>query len=278
MIGAIVILYNPDWDLLKEGLEALTPQVDEVCIIDNSSIDSSAQFENIGKVRYIPLLKNIGIAAAQNIGIKHFFDANFEYVIFSDQDSVMPNNLVEKLLHAYNDLKEKIDIGAIGPIPINRHTKKKYVYNDNIIAQEQLYYEMHSVISSCSFMPLKNFHKVGLYDENLFIDFVEQDWCWKARFYHHLKIIMLLDAEVQHELGQYKKFLGRDMNISSPFRLYFQIRNLLWLINKEYTPRYWRKLNLKKLPLKLLYYTVIPSNRLQYMKSIFRGLRDGFKN
>ncbi|MDY3914837.1 MAG: glycosyltransferase, partial [Phocaeicola sp.] len=115
MIGAIVILYNPDWDLLKECLEALTPQVDEVCIIDNSSIDSSAQFENIGKVRYIPLLKNIGIAAAQNIGIKHFFDANFEYVIFSDQDSVMPNNLVEKLLYAYNDLKEKIDIGAIGP-------------------------------------------------------------------------------------------------------------------------------------------------------------------
>ena len=277
MIGAIVVLYNPDWDLLKTGLKALIPQVDEVCIIDNSSTDNSTQFDNVGTVRYVPLLKNVGIAAAQNIGIKYFLNANFDYIIFSDQDSVMPNNLVEKLFNAYNLLKDNIDIGVIGPMPINRHNKKRYLYNDNVISNNQFYYEMHSVISSCSFIPAINFKKVGLYDENLFIDFVELDWCWKARYYNNLKIILLPDVEVQHELGHYEKFMGKDISVSSSFRLYFQIRNLFWLKNKEYTPSYWLRLNLKKLLIKILYYSIIPSNRLQYIKSIFRGFKDGFK-
>lgn len=39
---------------------------------------------------------------------------------------------------------------------------------------------MHSIISSYSLVPLRNFLIVGNMDERLFIDFVDDDWCWRA--------------------------------------------------------------------------------------------------
>lgn len=42
------------------------------------------------------------------------------------------------------------------------------------------YYKMHSIISSYSLVPLRNFLIVGNMDERLFIDFVDDDWCWRA--------------------------------------------------------------------------------------------------
>ena len=279
MIGAIVVLYNPDWDLLKTGLKALIPQVDEVCIIDNSSTDNSTQFDDVGTVRYVPLLKNMGIAAAQNIGIKYFLNANFDYVIFSDQDSVMPTNIIKKLLHAYKIISTKEEIGAIGPVPINRNNKKKYTIENCIIEKTNIdsisYYITHHVMSSGSIIPLKNFREVGLYNDKLFIDFVESEWCWRASFYHKKKMILITDVEIEHELGHYKKFFGKDINVSSSFRIYFQIRNLLWLKKIEYVPTYWTKLHINKLPFKLLYYSIIPSNRFQYIKRMYKGFKDG---
>lgn len=279
MIGAIVVLYNPEWDLFNKALVALIPQVDEVCIIDNSSVDSSCKFNDYSTVHYIPLLKNIGIATAQNIGIKYFIDKGFDYVIFSDQDSVMPNNVITKLLHAYNVISIKEEIGAIGPTPINRNNKKSYAIEASIIERKNVdnisYYITHHVMSSGSIIPLKNFKEIGLYNDKLFIDFVESEWCWRASFYHKKKMILITDIVIEHELGQYKRFFGKDINVSSSFRIYFQIRNLLWLRKIEYVPTYWTKLHINKLPFKLVYYSIIPSNRFQYIKRMYKGFKDG---
>ena len=62
MTGAIIILYHPDTALLEQALERLIPQVDEVCLIDNSDISLADHFEGRKGIVYVPLLQNMGIA------------------------------------------------------------------------------------------------------------------------------------------------------------------------------------------------------------------------
>ncbi len=282
MIGAIVVLYNPDFDVTSKALEALTIQVDKTCIVDNSSSNHSEKLKNYQNIEYIPLGKNIGIAAAQNIGIRYFIEHDFDFVIFSDQDSVIPSCLIHSLLDAYNKLSLHYDIAAIGPMPINRKNGLPYLYQANIISKnkkdELVYYDMYSIISSCSLIPASNFKKVGLMRENLFIDFVEQDWCWRARYFNQLHVFLVPQITIQHELGCYVKVFGLlKANVSSPFRIYYQIRNLLWLSHLPYVPKYWKRMNKRKLLSKVIYYSIFPSQRMHYLKNIVRGFKDGLK-
>lgn len=279
-IGAIIVLYNPSEKMLKSCIESIVVQVDEICIIDNSAKDNKQYFRtNSNKVHYEPLVKNVGIAAAQNIGIKYFKEKNFDFVIFSDQDSTSPNFLVQSLVESYLKLSTKINISCIGPIPINRKTGHPYLYKQCILDKREdfgiEYYVMHSIISSYSLVPMENFSTVGLMDERLFIDFVDQEWCWRAAKYNDKICVMLPMIEIEHELGVSSKFMGHNINLSSPFRIYYQTRNLLWLCRKTYVPSYWKNMNMKKIVIKFFYYSIVPNNRMLYCFKMLKGFYDG---
>ena len=38
-IGVVVVLYNPDVFLLQKVISSVRCQVDDICIVDNSSVD-----------------------------------------------------------------------------------------------------------------------------------------------------------------------------------------------------------------------------------------------
>lgn len=76
-IGVVVVIYKPDWKLLDECMTSVSDQVDMLCVIDNSPVDNSNKFHDLNsKINYIWAKKNIGIAAAQNIGIDYFTQKN----------------------------------------------------------------------------------------------------------------------------------------------------------------------------------------------------------
>lgn len=279
-IGAVVVVYNPTIQLLDKCILSLVDQVDKVCVVDNSSYDNSMHIHKFGKsVLYMPLRMNKGIAAAQNIGISYFCDNGYDFVLFSDQDSSSPKCLVDNLLCAYCTLSANMNISCIGPMPVNRKTGQPYIYSQCIIEKcEEVgfsFNKMYSIISSYSLVPVKNFSEVGLMNERLFIDFVEQDWCWRAAAYHDMMCIMLPSVKIEHELGVSSSFLGHNINVSSPFRIYYQTRNLLWLCRKSYVPGYWKKMNIKKIMLKFFYYSIVPRNRFRYCGRMLRGFVDG---
>ena len=58
MIGAILVLYNPNIDILSKALKSLTSQVNEICIVDNSENSNEKLLENFTNIHYIPLYKN----------------------------------------------------------------------------------------------------------------------------------------------------------------------------------------------------------------------------
>lgn len=282
-IGAVVVLYNPKAELLIRCIDTLTMQVSEICIIDNSSKDNLEILKSRNNnITYKPMKRNIGIASAQNIGIRYFKNRNFDFILFSDQDSESPHDLVHKLLNSYLSLKDKINISAIGPMPINRNTGTPYIYQQCIIEKSKFndigFYKMHSIISSYSLIPIKNFESVGMMSERLFIDFVDQEWCWRAKHEQDMTCVLMPGITIQHELGVSKKFLGRQISVSSPFRIYFQTRNLLWLTKTKYAPTYWKRMNIIKLFPKIIYYSLFSNNKTTYLKRIAKGIHDGLKN
>ncbi|MCC8069842.1 MAG: glycosyltransferase family 2 protein [Ruminococcus sp.] len=283
MIGAVVILYNPDFERLFKGLQALIPQVHKVILVDNSEIDNSERLKDLNllckNVKYIPLLKNTGIAAAQNVGIRILHTLNYKYVLFSDQDSIAPNNMVKKLVYSLDLLQKHIPILAIAPLGIDKDTGRRYVHTEGIHLEDEKdgvkYWEVESVMSSFSLVPLKRFEQVGLFNEDLFIDLVENSWGFKANHNFGLKSILLPDITFDHELGTTVKVLGKSLNISSPIRFYYQVRNVLWESKQPYSYMRWLRRAKKMLLPRTLFLLVFTKKRFSYLKYAVKGLIDG---
>lgn len=284
MIGAIVVLYNPDFNLLTRSLELLMSQVDEVCLIDNSSLDNSERISKSQNVKYIALKENVGIATAQNIGIKYFEQKDFDFVFFSDQDSVDESVVIADLIGVYHKCESKgLKIAAISPMPVNRATNKPYLSRTNVIKkylkgellEEYDIINVKSVISSFSLVKISTYKSVGYLESELFIDGVDSEWCWRADSMCGLKSYIVSDLTFSHfqgidERAKYKK--------SSPFRSYYQYRNFIVLFRRKYVPFSWKIVNLVKFSIKLFYYPLCVNPRVKYLNSIIRGIKDGLKN
>lgn len=286
-VAAVIILYNPELTCLKESLFSLNKQVGSIVLVDNSenNIQNSIFLEkiNLKNIHYLPQGSNLGVAKAQNIGITYSINMGYEYCLIMDQDSVSEEGMVMQLMEDLILLNQrKINIAVIGPTPINKNTQKAYsprlmkhqftFFNDigHIIRVNQL-------ISSGSLIDTNNFLKVGLMDENLFIDGVDHEWCWRAKK-HGFYCAMSKKANLYHMLGEGdRKILGISVAISSPFRIFYQYRNFIYLFKKSYVPLYWKLNNMLKYSIKFFYYPIFVFPRQKYLINILKGIYSGMK-
>lgn len=279
-IGCVLVLYNPNIILLSEVLDSVINQVDFIFLSDNSTKNNSlgSYFENYDKVIYSKMPTNIGIAAAQNVGVKYFINQEiYTHIIFLDQDSIMEPDLVFKLLNDLNSLcLLHANVGGIGARPINRASNKKYkasINKGNKINDEIT--EVNELISSSSLIPIENFKTVGLFDESLFIDGVDHEWCWRAKK-NKLKFYISERTLLSHQLGEGDRFfLIRSVAIPTPFRIYYQFRNYFILVKRDYVPVYWKLSIGFKYCIKVFYFPLFVKPRIKYLKNILKGIRDG---
>ena len=284
-IGAILVLYNPNLNQTLPAIKSLEKQVDEICLIDNTPGQNIAnEFIDIQNIHYIALGENRGIAAAQNVGIRYFINQGFDLVLFSDQDSSAPVDIVSSLIDVYYRLTDvNIAIAAIGTRAINKQTnipypsKSKELGTPKEIPETTNITECYSIISSISIIPLNALRLVGGFDEGLFIDGVDHEWCWRAWHNNKLRSFIAEDAKILHMLGEGDQKIGsKSVAISSVFRVYFQFRNFIWLKKRRYTPHFWIKKNKIKYFFKMLYYPIMVKPRIKYLKNIIYGIRDGY--
>ena len=94
MISAVYVTYNPDLDVLNSSITSIMHQVEKVIVVDNSPVPfETIKIKDSEKCIFIPLQDNIGIAAAQNIGITKSLDG-VEYLILSDLDTIYPDGYI----------------------------------------------------------------------------------------------------------------------------------------------------------------------------------------
>ena len=281
-IGCIIVLYNPDLSIFEKVINSISNQVDHIFIADNSLNKIDEKFiGNYKNISYQKMSGNIGIAAAQNVGILYFIELNFSHVIFLDQDSIANKELV---LHLIEDLKflgkKLIQVGGIGPRSINRESNQEYrgkVKKGKPITKYIT--EVSEIISSASLIPLEHFKQIGLLDVSLFIDGVDHEWCWRAKKIKNLRFFISEKAHLSHKLGEGDRFfILRNVAIPTPFRTYYQFRNYFILLRRNYVPLYWKFSNGFKYLIKYFYFPLALHPRKEYFKNINKGIWDGIRN
>ena len=86
----VVVTYNPEIELFEKNIKALHAQFEHILIVDNNSrnITDIERLLLIFKysVQLTKLNHNMGIAYAQNLGLKQATEKNLDWLLTMDQD------------------------------------------------------------------------------------------------------------------------------------------------------------------------------------------------
>lgn len=225
MIVAGITLFQPDLDRLKENIDAIINQVDDVVCIDNGSNNISEikdLLKQYDKISLIENGENVGIAKALNQMFIYAKEKGHEWVLTLDQDSVCPDNIT-------SEYKKHLSIDKLGmlcPLVDDRN----YV---NVEEQNGDIEEVQRCITSASLVPVTVWESVGGFLEELFIDFVDHDFCAKLQE-NGYKIVRVNSVHLLHEIGNGKDHKLAGVKITTlnhgSFRKYYMARNWYYYI------------------------------------------------
>ena len=288
MVAAVIVLYKPHMPLLGRLLRSVVGQVEKIFVIDNTP-GSTADFSSFldqyqANISYVPLGENKGIATAQNIGIRQVMDTDCSHVLLLDQDSVLSADMVKKLLGSESQLIQAGEkVAAVGPLFIDEKTGKRSfairrarigVHRVSIDASCHEPLQTDHLIASGTLIRISAFQAVGMMRDDLFIDWVDIEWCMRAQ-YKGYTCFIVPGAVMRHSLGDGNvRILGTDIYLHSDLRNYYMIRNATYLIRlKSMKP--WRVIIGFKVFKYLIFYSMYSSDRVKSAKLLSKALCDG---
>ena len=231
-VCAGIVLYNPEIERLSLNIDAISPQVDLIILVDNASSDISELKKRFTDNRFIWICndKNLGVAAALNQLVNYADENKYEWILTLDQDSVCSENLVDKLLSSsemYNN------VAMISPKIIERGSESKKIKSDQPPPEVE---EVKICITSGCLTNIKAVIDTGGFNEWLFIDHVDHDMCIRLR-YRGYRILRVNTVELDQEYGLkvvHRKILFKvyEYHNYTPFRVYYQARNMLYMVRK----------------------------------------------
>lgn len=233
-IYAGIVSYNPQIDRLRANILSIYKQVSKVIIFDNGSenintiIQLIVEFENVELLRND---KNIGIAAALNKLMQWGADRDYNWMLSLDQDSVCGLDYVSQMEKYLN---VEPNLGIVAPIIVDR--------NVGIVGHnpKKEYSHVNTCITSGAFSKISAWKKIGKYDESMFIDSVDFEYCYRMRK-NGYGVIQIKNIKLLHEIGNSKKrrflFWKIDVTGHSAFRkyyiacnnVYYPLKHKLWI-------------------------------------------------
>lgn len=261
-----IVTYNPEIELLIKDVQAILPQVDEVLVVDNASKNIN-NVRSIDDIRIIPNTKNFGIAKALN-QIMNYADQNgFDWVLTLDQDSISDGTLVTSFVDTINGHPEE-KIGALSP-------KIIYKGNEQLTRNDLAEGKIDWCITSGMFTSVKAWAESDKYEEDMFIDFVDMDFCFDIRK-HGYEIYYVPTASILHELGNMKSITIGKYSLwiekHNYKRKYYQIRNLIYVYHKYRMSRSKLKF---EIAVEFLKVVVFEDDKARKISSMRKGKKDG---
>lgn len=269
-ICAGIVLYNPNEGRLSDNINAVISQVSVLFLVDNASNNIHSirdRWIKNPKIRFITNNKNEGIAKALNQMCEAASLECYRWILTLDQDSVCPNNLIETFI----PFTENNQIGIVCP------RFKLNISNDLLTKNNNLEY-VDYCITSASLTRLEAWKRSGKFDEWMFIDCVDYDFCIKLKNTGY-KIIKVNDITINHEVGNAEiKCLPFNIKIilynHNKIRNYYMVRNTIYIIRK-----YSNNKSVYKWIPRLLYWElckiIFEKNKKATFMSLLQGLIDG---
>lgn len=235
-ICAIIVVYN-GYDCLRTTVESIIIQVGGIVLIDNNSDEETLNLINNLAYEHIALHviynnDNLGIAAALNQGVNYAKTNGFQFILTLDQDSTSSSNMIEEMLKVYEELGND-SLVSLCPNVI-------YDCTDGVLTNEggKMSWRPRLVtISSGHLLNIKLFNSVGDYNEDLFIDSVDFDYCLRIQLAEG-RVIECNSALLYQQLGytQQLSILGYKIGISlhKPTRYYYMLRNHVYVMKSYF--------------------------------------------
>lgn len=276
-VAAIIVSYNPDSNLF-DSINLLLNQVEKVIIVDNGSKEKYVKYIksiNEDKIEIILNKENLGIATALNIGVRKVLENGYEWILTMDQDSKASPDMVKKMFNVYNSInrEERKDILSIFPNFVDERIQS-IEENSNMNSYEYV----DADITSGNLLRKEVFEKVGFFDDSLFIDLVDTDFCMRLNE-KGIKMIKIRDAVLYHSLGESKTIKGilGSFNTSnhSALRRYYMTRNRFYIWEK-YKGLNSFTLNRDKKLFKKEFVKIIlgEKDKVNKIKMVLRGYKD----
>ena len=244
-VAAGIVLYNPDNIIrLYENIDTLKKQVSKIYLFDNSTVELKLEVPQ--DVIYLREHDNRGIAYALNVIMENAKQDGFDWVITMDQDSILPEGMVKSFME-FIQTNQPENIGII--CPQVKDKRRAYMEIESGLKKWEC---IDFCITSASCTSVEAWKQIGGFDEWLFIDLVDNDFCKRMRIANY-KIIRMNEWVLDQEFGQItpkepkkQQFwiklskLLHNANIAkfsykkvvNPMRIYYTCRNIVY-VNKK---------------------------------------------
>jgi len=223
-LASAVVFYNPTKDDIK-NIDSYIDDVDILYIIDNSESSYINKVKKNNKIKYIFNNENLGISKALNNAAKLAQKDGYKWMLTLDQDTKFNKDVLKEL----KKYCESVDYSKVGIITPWHKTKLKLDKPN-----KKIDYPL-DVMTSGNLLNLSIHKKLNGFDEDLFIDGVDIEYCLKLRKNNYV-IDRLNYLEIDHNLGNifYKRFLNKDILVTnhSAVRRYYQVRNYHYIKDK----------------------------------------------
>lgn len=229
-LSVVIIWFNPDTNSVF-NINKYSSLVKTVYIVDNSENNNIHLATQISNSIYIGNLKNLGIAKATNIGCERAFQDGFDWVMTMDQDSSWEITELKKFINFVENTKDK---SIISFAPVHSNKTKSLVgelkEKSNKKIKSLIIYQS-KVMASGNIISLKVWKEVNGFNNDLFIDEVDHEFCYKL-IEAGYKICEFQDISMYHTLGNVKKTILPRPCKHSGVRLFYIFRNMLYIKDK----------------------------------------------
>ena len=278
-ITAIVTAYHPD-ELLRGVVASALEACESVIVVDNTprAADGSAPTDPLRgledpRVTVFADGRNLGLAAGLNLGLANL-PADAEAVLLLDQDSVIPDGLIEGLAKVLGDPT----VGIVGPSPVDADTGKAY---ETLASQRHAEVDDRDlVITSGMLLRRSCLERVPGFREDFFVDYVDVDFCLRMKR-AGVRIVRDLSQRMPHSIGDVRvhRLLGREIRVGhqAAWRHYWNTRNGVVLIREHFRRNpVWAVANALFLVRWFVLLALFEPKRRSHVPAYLKGLLDGF--
>ncbi len=266
-IVCIVALYHPDPKELYE-ISRYIDDTDQMFLMDDSETSnqhliSECLGDFAGKCSYIWNERNIGLCASVNRGITYALENGADWILLMDQDSAFQTNILSAFRN-HIKIHETEAICALAP-QYNYDRHKRQPYRGTKLLK---WANMSGTLLNAGLLK-----SIGKFDERLFIDGLDVEWCTRARSKGY-QIIEVGEAILYHHPAFTKEFSVKNKVLfrygwDKPSRYYYQFRSYWYIIKKYHDVE-----SIKWFLVKLCKVLLLFEHKREYIRMFIKGVRD----
>ena len=270
-LAIVVTAYRPGSNLFDRFAETLGACH---CFVVVDNTPGGHDFGPVpARVQVVQDGQNKGLGRALNLGLEVARRSGADTAILFDQDSSPDAAFLQRMLEALAGARQAHgECAGVGP----RLVDDAAPFSQMNVPAEPLR-ALTCLPTSGLLFRLDAPAAEQRFSEDLFLDFVDFDWCWRLgsqgwRFFRAMDIVM------PHRLGlAQRRLLGLTYHVPAPYRHYFQFRDTLRLTTRSYVPLYSKCRLAALLPLKALAYPFILDRGVERARWMALGVIDALR-